>query len=200
MERSWEDDELSHRLIRAMSHPLRVRILRILTETSASPKELAKATGEAHGNVAYHARVLVQLGCAEVVETASHRNTSELFYKAKPEAFTGLSKWRAYPRIVRGEIAELAFRELYVRIGAALEARTFQRREGSNLSCLAFEVDEAGWKELREAIKVAEQAILKVSQRAANRLDAGKGIPAVISLGLFESAAGSGPSGSDQSQ
>lgn len=185
-----EDDELSQQVVQAMAHPLRIRILRILTQKIASPKEIAKATGEAPGNVAYHARVLLDLDCTELVKTASRRGAREHFYRAKPDAFTSSIKWKALPSIVRGEIAATAFRELSLRVIAALEAKTFQKREGSKLLCLPFQVDEAGWEELVEIVAVAEQAIQEVSVRASKRLEDKAGIPAVVALGAFEAATG----------
>jgi DNA-binding transcriptional ArsR family regulator len=185
-----EDDELSQQVVQAMAHPLRIRILRILTEKVASPKEIAKATGEAPGNVAYHARVLFDLGCTELVKTASRRGAREHFYRVKPDAFTSLTKWKSLPDIVRGEIAATAFRELSLRVIAAIEAKTFQRRECSNLLCLPFQVDEAGWKELVEIVAVAEQAIQEVSVEASERLEDKAGIPTVVALGVFEAASG----------
>lgn len=186
MSHNPEDDELSQQVVQAMAHPLRIRILRILAEKVASPKEMARDTGEAPGNVAYHARVLLDLDCTELVRTISRRGAREHFYRAKPDAFTNSSKWRSLPNIVRGEIAATAFRELYLRVTAALEARTFQRRDGSNLSCLPFHVDETGWEELVEILADAEQAIKDVSVQASLRLEDHAGIPAVVAVGVFE--------------
>jgi DNA-binding transcriptional ArsR family regulator len=185
-----KEDELSQQVVQAMAHPLRIRILRILSERVASPKEMARATGEAPGNVAYHARVLLDLNCTELVKTASRRGAREHFYRAKPDAFTSSRKWKALPSLVRGEIAATVFRELHLRVVGALGGKTFQRREDSNLLCLPFEVDEAGWKELVEIVAVTEQAIEKVSVQAAERLEDRAGIPAVVALGIFEAALG----------
>jgi DNA-binding transcriptional ArsR family regulator len=185
-----EDDELSQQAVQAMAHPLRIRILRILTEKVASPKEIAEAIDEPPGNVAYHARVLFDLGCTELVKTVPRRGAREHFYRGKTDAFTSSIKWRALPRLVRGEIAAMAFHELYLRVTAALEARTFQSRDGSNLSCLPFQVDEVGWKELVEIVAVAEQAIKEVGVQASQRLEEKAGIPAVIAVGVFEAAPG----------
>lgn len=185
-----EDDELSRQVVQAMAHPLRIRILRILTERIASPKEMANAIDESPGNMAYHARVLFDLGCTELVKTVSRRGAREHFYRAKADAFTSSYKWRSLPRIVRGEIAAAAFQELYLRVIAALDAKTFQRRDGSNLSCLPFQVDEAGWEELVEIIAVAEQAIKEVGVQASQRLEDQAGIPAVVAVGVFEAASG----------
>jgi DNA-binding transcriptional ArsR family regulator len=46
------------RYVKAMSHPLRVRILAMLDERTASPVELAGWLGSSLGTVAYHVRTL----------------------------------------------------------------------------------------------------------------------------------------------
>ena len=60
-------EELDPRIVRALSHPIRHRVLVALNERVASPKELAAELGEPLGNVSYHTRVLAQLGCIELV-------------------------------------------------------------------------------------------------------------------------------------
>ena len=42
---------LDQRVVKAIGHPLRARLLAILNERVASPNELAKETGEPLGNV-----------------------------------------------------------------------------------------------------------------------------------------------------
>jgi DNA-binding transcriptional ArsR family regulator len=45
-------------IVQALSHPLRARILSVLQEREASPKELAEHFGAPLPNVAYHIQVL----------------------------------------------------------------------------------------------------------------------------------------------
>ena len=53
--------------IKAMSHPLRGEILRILTERTSSPAEMARELDEELSNVSYHTKQLVEFECAELV-------------------------------------------------------------------------------------------------------------------------------------
>ena len=55
-------------LLKALSHPVRARALTALNQRVASPSELAEEQGEAVGYVAYHVRVLHELGMIEQVE------------------------------------------------------------------------------------------------------------------------------------
>ena len=77
-------ENIDQRLVRALAHPLRVRILEILSERVASPNLLAKELGVDLGDVAYHTRTLNSCGCLELVDTARRRGATEHFYKAAP--------------------------------------------------------------------------------------------------------------------
>ena len=59
------------RLAKALSHPMRARILTILNERVASPNEIAEMIDERLPNVSYHVRALLELGCIELVSTAA---------------------------------------------------------------------------------------------------------------------------------
>ncbi|HEX4752437.1 MAG TPA: helix-turn-helix domain-containing protein, partial [Solirubrobacterales bacterium] len=48
-------------LVRALAHPMRVRILEALQGRTASPTELARQFGESLGVVSYHANALLDV-------------------------------------------------------------------------------------------------------------------------------------------
>lgn len=77
---------IDQRLVRALAHPLRVRILEILSERVASPNDLSEELGIELTHVAYHTRTLDRCGCLELVDTAKRRGATEHFYKAPPGA------------------------------------------------------------------------------------------------------------------
>ena len=58
------------RLMKALSHPLRQRILQALNQRVASPAELSEELGESLGNVSYHVKILAELEAIELVRTA----------------------------------------------------------------------------------------------------------------------------------
>jgi DNA-binding transcriptional ArsR family regulator len=75
---------IDQRLVRALSHPLRVQILEILSRRIASPNDLAAELGVELTHVAYHTRTLDRCGCLELVDTAQRRGATEHFYRATP--------------------------------------------------------------------------------------------------------------------
>jgi DNA-binding transcriptional ArsR family regulator len=82
MSTGTERRRASENRIKAMSHPLRAAVLRILSERTASPAEMARELGEELSNVSYHAKQLVAFDCAELVDVRVVRGALEHFYRA----------------------------------------------------------------------------------------------------------------------
>ena len=70
------------RMMKALSHPLRWRILEHLTAGPASPSMVAARLGEPLGNVSYHVKILLQHDAIELVETRPVRGALEHVYRA----------------------------------------------------------------------------------------------------------------------
>jgi DNA-binding transcriptional ArsR family regulator len=100
---------LDQRVVKALAHPLRVRLLARLRERIASPSELAVEVDEPIGNVSYHVRALADLGMIELVRTAPRRGALEHYYRVREEpggAFLSCSELLLDARGWR-ELAEL---------------------------------------------------------------------------------------------
>ena len=68
---------------KAVSHPLRVEILKTLDGKPRSPKSIAAELGQPIGNVSYHVTVLRDLGAVELTGTTPARGAVEHFYRAR---------------------------------------------------------------------------------------------------------------------
>ncbi len=68
------------RLTKAMSHPMRLEILQKLQGGVASSSELSEQLGARPGVVAYHAKVLVQYGCLELIHSAPRGGAMESYF------------------------------------------------------------------------------------------------------------------------
>lgn len=72
------------RLVKALGHPTRLRILTILRDRElASPVELSGELGLALGTVGYHVRRLEQLGFIELATRTQRRGAIEHHYRAR---------------------------------------------------------------------------------------------------------------------
>lgn len=81
------------RYVKAMSHPIRVRILGILERQAASPVEIARVVDVSLGTVAYHMRTLADLGLVELDRETRRRGAIEHHYRAAPRPRATASGW-----------------------------------------------------------------------------------------------------------
>src|ERR1700754_4320360 len=76
-------DAVDARVVKALSHPTRVRILELLQHRElASPVELATELGIPLGTVSYHVRRLEVLGFIELATRTQRRGAVEHHYRA----------------------------------------------------------------------------------------------------------------------
>lgn len=102
------------RVLRVISHPIRIEILRVLSSRVASPKELARELGESVSNVSYHFKYLRLEGCIEIVETEQRRGAIEHYYRAKQAPLDGDEAWTGLS-LTAIELDEQGWRELVER-------------------------------------------------------------------------------------
>jgi len=77
----------NHALLAALRHPLRRRILRLMSDgREASPSEIAKQLGEELSKVAYHVRILADAGALKAVGEQSARGATQHFYSESLDA------------------------------------------------------------------------------------------------------------------
>ena len=72
---------IDQRLATALSNPLRAQALELIAEGAVSPKLIAAELDLDVRTVAYHVRVLRELGCIELVETLPRRGAVEHVYR-----------------------------------------------------------------------------------------------------------------------
>ena len=92
-------------LLKALSHPVRARALTALNQRVASPSELASEQGEAVGYVAYHVRVLHELGMIELVKTRQVRGATEHFYRSTAQPYLDDEVWGRLSLVSRSGIS-----------------------------------------------------------------------------------------------
>jgi predicted ArsR family transcriptional regulator len=77
---------IDQRLAKALSNSVRARALTLISDGAGSPKAIAEALGLDVRSVAYHVRVLRELGCIELVETHQRRGAVEHVYQLTERA------------------------------------------------------------------------------------------------------------------
>jgi len=77
---------IDQRLAKALSSSLRAEALVLIGEGINSPKLIAERLGLDVRNVAYHVRVLKNLGCIELADTQPRRGAVEHIYRLADQA------------------------------------------------------------------------------------------------------------------
>lgn len=161
---------LGDRVLKVISHPVRIEVLRVLQNRVASPKELARELGESLSNVSYHFKYLRQEGCIEIVETEPRRGAVEHYYGAKASPTYDEKSWAKLSQAAREKISAIAIRNLLGEAVRALGAGTFDANEDRRLSWRPMELDERGWRELVERQAEWLEELERIETEAAERL------------------------------
>ena len=179
------------RVIKALTHPLRVQILRALEERTASPSELADEIGAPLGNVSYHVRQLHGLGLIKLVKKTPRRGAIEHHYKALAQAPISDEAWAGQPGVVKESVVGTSLGELGKAVNAAVAGGGFKRPE-AQLVREDFALDEKGFADAAKELARTVERLGKIRDDAARRLEksGGEGGRASIALMLFEAAEG----------
>jgi len=182
-------DLVDPRIAKALSHPMRARILGILNERTASPNEIAEMIDERLPNVSYHVRALQDLGCIELVDTAQRRGAIEHYYRALVRPFFSDRDWKRLPRSSRQTISDVALQIIWADVSDAMEAGTFEARTDRQLSHSPLILDDEGWGELTKLVAEALAQVERIESRSRARLtnSGEKGIPTRFVTMQFES-------------
>ena len=123
--------QLDERLAKALSHPLRQRILQRLNEGGVrSPNELSRELGDPLGNVSYHVRILRELDCVELVRTEQRRGALEHYYQATAEPWLDDEQWARLPAAFRRKTLGRTLSEILEGASAASRETGFDHPGG----------------------------------------------------------------------
>jgi DNA-binding transcriptional ArsR family regulator len=158
------------RYVKAMSHPLRVRILALLDERTASPVELAGWLGATLGTTAYHVRTLERIGLIELVRETRVRGAVEHHYRAKPRPTVSDDAWAAAPPIAKQAAVSASLQTIDAYARAASAAGGFDHGN-SHLTRTPLRLDARGWSELsRACIRLLSQ-VDRIEAGAKERME-----------------------------
>jgi len=183
-------DLVDPRIAKALSHPMRARILMILNERVASPNEIAETIHERLPNVSYHVRALLDLGCIELVDTAQRRGAIEHYYRAVVRPFFSDRDWKRLPRSGRQAISDSILQILWEDLSEGIEAGTFEGRTDRHLTHSRMVLDEEGWAEMTKLLNevLAQTERIEANSKARLKKGAdGTGISTTFALMHCES-------------
>jgi DNA-binding transcriptional ArsR family regulator len=179
------------RYVKALSHPIRVRVLALLEERMASPVELAEVLGVSLGSVSYHVRNLHRLGLIELKKETRRRGAIEHHYRAKERPSVSDKAWSEATPIAKQAMVGSMLRQMSDYANTAAAAGGFDRSD-AHITRTRMKLDEQGWHELSKACHALLDEAARIEREAEERLeDAGHDAPSVdvglINL-MFEGA------------
>jgi DNA-binding transcriptional ArsR family regulator len=180
------------KLVKGLSHPVRVECLTVLTKQVASPSELSEILEHDLSNISYHVRTLDELGLIELVKEESVRGAVAHFYKAVERPLISENEWEQLPPEVRKAIAAYGWDLLIKDASEAIEKGTFDSRSDRHLSRTTLLLDSEGFERLSAKMEELLEAILAEQAASAERMSKSNEEPihAVAAVALFPTPAG----------
>jgi DNA-binding transcriptional ArsR family regulator len=179
------------RYVKALSHPLRVRILALLDEGTASPVELAGWLGARLGTVAYHVRTLERIGLIELMRETNVRGAVAHHYRAKERPTVSDEAWAAAPPIVKQAAVSASLETIDAYARAASAAGGFDHGN-SHLTRTTLHLDARGFNDLSRTCLQLLADVDRIEEAAKERLElnphAGETKDIALVMMLFEAA------------
>ena len=185
-------DSPDAQIARVLSHPLRPRILQILTDRGeASPNEIAAELDVPLGTLSYHTRLLRDAGWIELVREVPRRGAVEHFYRADVRPELDDAQWERLPLGVRRRLASTTVGQVLQNAAAAARAGGFDAA-GAHVDRVPLELDEEGVKELSSVLVAALDEVLLIQRRSNERRASAPGIPQASELAILHFTTGTG--------
>ncbi|UJA19845.1 winged helix-turn-helix transcriptional regulator [Thermoleophilia bacterium SCSIO 60948] len=169
-----EPPQRSHRLMKALSHPLRQRILIALNESESSPNEIATRLGEPLGNVSYHVKVLESCDAIELARTAQVRGAIEHFYRATARPYIDDEHWAEIPISVRRSLLDESLQRIWDDTVEAAKGTGFDN-DRVHVSFTPLELDAEGYADVSDLLAGTLERVLEIQAEAINRASASNG-------------------------
>jgi DNA-binding transcriptional ArsR family regulator len=186
--------EVAITIAKALSHPLRVRIITVLNDRMASPNELRKELDEGLSQVSYHVKVLKDFDMIEMVKTEPRRGAVEHYYRATSKVY--IPSWVAalWPKSVRGRLSASILEEIEADLVESIKAGLLADRLDEVMSRYSRTLDGQGREDVEEAAAVFfkrfEKAGIETNKRLRNGEGDGKKILTSAAVMVFSSLNG----------
>jgi hypothetical protein len=183
---------ISPKVARALTNPLRARILVELNKRAMSPSQFANEFGHPLDKISRKFRELRKYDCIELVEEKQgegRRGGTESFYRATQRAKFDDSTWKKLPPSLRARFSGVIFEHLIERVAEAMEAGTLDARGDRHFTWTAFSYDQRAWEEIVERLDELFRRSEELQVEAALRMaESGEDpIPVTVALAGFES-------------
>jgi hypothetical protein len=168
-----ETTALDTRLAKAMSHPLRQRMLMAYTGRVVSPSQVAAELEEPLGDVSYHTKQLLAHGCIELVEAVRGRGGVKHFYRATVPYEVPDAEWARLPPALRRRVTDPVAAAIVEDVVDASNSGALTA-DDIHISRTRLALDEPGRRELAGLLEELVGHALRIQQESAERRGAGQ--------------------------
>jgi DNA-binding transcriptional ArsR family regulator len=158
------------RYVKALAHPLRIRILAMLADRVASPVQLAAHLDATLGTVAYHVRTLHSLGLVELVDTRQRRGATEHYYRAREHPRFPDDAWAGLAPVAKQRMLSAILQQIGQYVTSSAAAGGFDHAD-AHMTRTSLRLDDRGFKQLAAASRKWLREAERIEEAAAERLD-----------------------------
>jgi DNA-binding transcriptional ArsR family regulator len=166
---------LKQRLIKAMAHPLRVRILAYMNDRPWSPNELSNELAEGLSQVSYHVKVLKDFELIEMTKTEPRRGAVEHYYKAIERVFMPSSITKQFPKSAQRGMFVGTLEDANKDIAASLKSGRFDQRADYHVSYTPGDLDGLACEKAEKLADKYVEDFIALDAEAAERRANGEG-------------------------
>jgi DNA-binding transcriptional ArsR family regulator len=158
------------RFVKALAHPLRIRILAMLEERDASPVQLAEHLEATLGTVAYHVRTLERFGLIEMVATHQRRGATEHVYAVREHPRISDQAWSSASPMTKQVLISSVLSQVGEYATQSATAGGFDRAD-AHVTRTALKLDEKGWSALAAVTQRWLADVERIESSAKRRID-----------------------------
>lgn len=157
------------RLLKAIGHPVRWRILRELTERPASPAEVAGIIGMPTQHVSYHFSVLADNGAIEFVGTKPSRGAVKRVYRATERPWLDEAQYIQLPPAIRAALFNDTLNAIWQHVVEGARAGGFEDPK-THTSWTVLDLDREGYEDVAELLIETLERVIAIQAEAAERV------------------------------
>ncbi|MGH8163328.1 MAG: hypothetical protein ACREP1_03225, partial [Rhodanobacteraceae bacterium] len=143
----------------------------MLDAEAASPVLLATKLEQPLGTIAYHVRVLYDLGLLDLVGTRQRRGATEHYYRTKDHPRFTDHAWDQLDVVAKQRVLTAVLNEAHEYATRSAAAGGFDAPD-AHFTRTPFKLDDEGWTELAKASKRWLEEAADIEHAAAGRLEA----------------------------
>jgi len=192
-EKKAGDGLVDQRLMKALSHPLRVRCLTLINNRPWSPRELSDELGEGLSQVSYHIKVLRDFELIQLCGEEPRRGAVEHYYRAVHRVIVPEGLAAQLPKSARSELVGKVLTDIEQDVGASFKAGTFDARDDYHISWTPMQLDEQGCKDVAAKTDRLMEELLDVQAESDERLANGSAESTPISAAILVFGSARGP-------